>query len=154
MIIQVASFKLRGKRVFRMSPLHHHFELSGWAEPKVIVRFWILSILFALALALDPEAAMRRTLGPAGRFERVLVYGLGLSGRAAARLLLGARRRGGGGRRQAGGRARPGRPRAAEVEVLAGGRAELPPGSTASSSRPACRSTGRSSRRPGAAACR
>ncbi|HEY0511064.1 MAG TPA: phospho-N-acetylmuramoyl-pentapeptide-transferase, partial [Thermoanaerobaculia bacterium] len=42
-IIQVASFKLRGKRVFRMSPLHHHFELSGWAEPKVIVRFWILS---------------------------------------------------------------------------------------------------------------
>jgi phospho-N-acetylmuramoyl-pentapeptide-transferase len=47
-IIQVASFKLRGKRVFRMSPLHHHFELSGWAEPKVIVRFWILSILFAL----------------------------------------------------------------------------------------------------------
>jgi phospho-N-acetylmuramoyl-pentapeptide-transferase len=47
-IIQVASFKMRGKRVFRMSPLHHHFELSGWAEPKVIVRFWILSILFAL----------------------------------------------------------------------------------------------------------
>ncbi len=47
-IIQVASFKLRGKRVFRMSPLHHHFELIGWAEPKVIVRFWLLSILFAL----------------------------------------------------------------------------------------------------------
>jgi phospho-N-acetylmuramoyl-pentapeptide-transferase len=47
-IIQVTSFKLRGKRVFRMAPLHHHFELSGWAEPKVIVRFWILSILFAL----------------------------------------------------------------------------------------------------------
>ncbi len=47
-IIQVASFKLTGRRVFRMSPLHHHFELSGWAEPKVIVRFWVLSILFAL----------------------------------------------------------------------------------------------------------
>jgi phospho-N-acetylmuramoyl-pentapeptide-transferase len=47
-IIQVTSFKLRGKRVFRMAPLHHHFELSGWAEPKVIVRFWILAILFAL----------------------------------------------------------------------------------------------------------
>jgi phospho-N-acetylmuramoyl-pentapeptide-transferase len=47
-IIQVVSFKLRKKRVFRMAPLHHHFELSGWAEPKVIVRFWILSILFAL----------------------------------------------------------------------------------------------------------
>ncbi len=47
-IIQVTSFKLRKKRVFRMAPLHHHFELCGWAEPKVIVRFWILSILFAL----------------------------------------------------------------------------------------------------------
>jgi phospho-N-acetylmuramoyl-pentapeptide-transferase len=47
-ILQVASFKLTKKRVFRMAPLHHHFELSGWAEPKVIVRFWILSILFAL----------------------------------------------------------------------------------------------------------
>jgi phospho-N-acetylmuramoyl-pentapeptide-transferase len=47
-IVQVASFKLTGKRVLRMAPLHHHFELSGWAEPRVIVRFWILSILFAL----------------------------------------------------------------------------------------------------------
>ncbi len=47
-IIQVASFKLTGKRVFRMAPLHHHFELKGWAEPKIIVRFWILAVLFAL----------------------------------------------------------------------------------------------------------
>jgi phospho-N-acetylmuramoyl-pentapeptide-transferase len=47
-IVQVASFKLTGKRVLRMSPLHHHFELGGWAEPKIIVRFWILAILFAL----------------------------------------------------------------------------------------------------------
>jgi phospho-N-acetylmuramoyl-pentapeptide-transferase len=47
-ILQVASFKLRGKRIFRMAPIHHHFELGGWAESKVIVRFWILSILFAL----------------------------------------------------------------------------------------------------------
>ena len=47
-VIQVASFKLTGRRIFRMAPLHHHFELSGWPEPKVIVRFWILSILFAL----------------------------------------------------------------------------------------------------------
>jgi phospho-N-acetylmuramoyl-pentapeptide-transferase len=47
-ILQVASFKLTGRRLFRMSPLHHHFELAGWAEPKIIVRFWILSILFAL----------------------------------------------------------------------------------------------------------
>jgi phospho-N-acetylmuramoyl-pentapeptide-transferase len=47
-IVQVASFKLTGKRVLRMSPLHHHFELSGWAEPKIIVRFWILALLFSL----------------------------------------------------------------------------------------------------------
>ncbi len=47
-ILQVASFKLRGKRILRMAPLHHHFELAGWAEPKVIVRFWILALLFAL----------------------------------------------------------------------------------------------------------
>ena len=47
-ILQVASFKLTGRRIFRMAPLHHHFELGGWAEPKVIVRFWILSGLFAL----------------------------------------------------------------------------------------------------------
>ena len=45
---QVVSFKLTGKRVFRMAPIHHHFELKGWSEPKVIVRFWILSILLAL----------------------------------------------------------------------------------------------------------
>ena len=48
-ITQVASFKLTGKRVFRMAPLHHHFELKGWAESKVIVRFWIISIILALA---------------------------------------------------------------------------------------------------------
>jgi phospho-N-acetylmuramoyl-pentapeptide-transferase len=47
-IVQVASFKLTGKRVFKMSPLHHHFELSGWAEPKVIARFVIVAIIFAL----------------------------------------------------------------------------------------------------------
>jgi len=47
-ILQVASFKLTGKRIFKMSPLHHHFELSGWKESTVIVRFWILSIVFAL----------------------------------------------------------------------------------------------------------
>ena len=47
-IIQVASFKSRGKRVFRMSPLHHHFELSGWGETRVVIRFWIVAIIFAL----------------------------------------------------------------------------------------------------------
>lgn len=47
-IIQVASFKLTGKRVFRMAPLHHHFEMKGWAEPKVIVRFWIITVILVL----------------------------------------------------------------------------------------------------------
>jgi phospho-N-acetylmuramoyl-pentapeptide-transferase len=47
-IIQVTSFKLTGRRVFKMSPIHHHFELSGWQEPKIITRFLILSIIFAL----------------------------------------------------------------------------------------------------------
>jgi len=47
-IVQVVSFKLTGKRVFKMAPIHHHFELKGWAEPKVIVRFWIISIMLAL----------------------------------------------------------------------------------------------------------
>ena len=47
-IIQVASFKLTGKRVFKMAPLHHHFELKGWPEPKVIVRFWIITFILVL----------------------------------------------------------------------------------------------------------
>jgi phospho-N-acetylmuramoyl-pentapeptide-transferase len=47
-ILQVGSFKLRGKRIFRMAPLHHHFELLGWSESKVIVRFWIAALVFAL----------------------------------------------------------------------------------------------------------
>ena len=47
-IIQVVSFKLTGRRVFRMAPLHHHFELKGWAEPKVIVRFWIITVILVL----------------------------------------------------------------------------------------------------------
>jgi phospho-N-acetylmuramoyl-pentapeptide-transferase len=47
-ITQVASFKMTGKRVFKMAPIHHHFELKGWAEPKVIVRFWIISVLLSL----------------------------------------------------------------------------------------------------------
>ncbi len=48
-VIQVASYKLTGKRVFRMAPIHHHFELLGWNETQVVVRFWIISVVFALA---------------------------------------------------------------------------------------------------------
>ena len=47
-MIQVASFKLTGKRVFRMAPIHHHFELKGWPEPRVIVRFWIITVILVL----------------------------------------------------------------------------------------------------------
>ncbi|MBK8263051.1 MAG: phospho-N-acetylmuramoyl-pentapeptide-transferase [Nannocystis sp.] len=48
-IVQVVSFKLTGKRIFKMAPIHHHFELKGWSEPKVVVRFWIISFMLALA---------------------------------------------------------------------------------------------------------
>ena len=48
-IVQVASFKLTGKRVFRMAPLHHHFEQKGWAEPTIVIRFWIIASILALA---------------------------------------------------------------------------------------------------------
>ena len=47
-ILQVASFKLTGKRLFRMAPIHHHFELKGWPEPRVIVRFWIITVILVL----------------------------------------------------------------------------------------------------------
>jgi phospho-N-acetylmuramoyl-pentapeptide-transferase len=47
-VLQVASFKLTGRRIFKMSPIHHHFELSGWRETKVVVRFWIIAIIFAM----------------------------------------------------------------------------------------------------------
>ena len=48
-ILQVVSFKLTGKRIFRMAPIHHHFELKGWPEPRVIVRFWIITVILVLA---------------------------------------------------------------------------------------------------------
>ncbi|MAN69288.1 MAG: phospho-N-acetylmuramoyl-pentapeptide-transferase, partial [Gammaproteobacteria bacterium] len=44
-IVQVISYRVTGRRVFRMAPIHHHFELKGWAEPKVIVRFWIITVV-------------------------------------------------------------------------------------------------------------
>ena len=47
-IIQVASFKLTGKRVFKMAPIHHHFEKKGWHESTVVIRFWIISIILAM----------------------------------------------------------------------------------------------------------
>jgi phospho-N-acetylmuramoyl-pentapeptide-transferase len=47
-VLQVASFKLTGRRIFRMAPLHHHFELKGWPEPRIIVRFWIVTLILVL----------------------------------------------------------------------------------------------------------
>ncbi len=47
-ILQVSSYKLTGRRIFRMAPLHHHFELKGWPEPRVIVRFWIITVVLVL----------------------------------------------------------------------------------------------------------
>src|SRR5262249_32607920 len=48
-IVQVVSFKLTGKRVFKMAPIHHHFEQLGWTEPQIVIRFWIVSVVLALA---------------------------------------------------------------------------------------------------------
>ncbi len=47
-MVQVASFKLTGKRVFKMAPIHHHFEQLGWSEPTIVIRFWIIAVILAL----------------------------------------------------------------------------------------------------------
>jgi phospho-N-acetylmuramoyl-pentapeptide-transferase len=47
-VLQVVSFKLTGKRMFRMAPLHHHFEHQGWTEPQIVIRFWIIAVVLAL----------------------------------------------------------------------------------------------------------
>jgi len=47
-VLQVSSYKLTGKRIFKMAPLHHHYELKGWPEPRVIVRFWIITVILIL----------------------------------------------------------------------------------------------------------
>ena len=61
-IIQVASFKLTGKRVFRMAPIHHHFEQLGWTEPQIVIRFWIIAVVLALVGLVDAEAAVSRMI--------------------------------------------------------------------------------------------
>ena len=63
-IVQVISFKLTGKRVFKMAPIHHHFEQLGWSEPQVVVRFWIIAFVLALDRPLDPEAEVTMTPSP------------------------------------------------------------------------------------------
>ena len=86
-IIQVASFKLTGRRVFRMAPLHHHFELKGWPEPRVIVRFWIITVmlvLFGLA-TLNSDKNDRFTMSADA--AKNLIIGLGTTGLSCARYL-------------------------------------------------------------------
>ena len=58
-IVQVVSFKLTGKRVFLMAPIHHHFEQLGWTEPQIVIRFWIIAVVLALVGLVHAEAAVR-----------------------------------------------------------------------------------------------
>ena len=85
-IVQVVSFKLTGKRVFRMAPIHHHFEQLGWTEPQIVIRFWIIAIVLALAGLATLEAAMIPVTSFAGK--KVAVFGLGGSGLASAQALV------------------------------------------------------------------
>ena len=82
-IIQVASFKLTGQRVFKMAPLHHHFELVGWSEPKVITRFVIVAIIFAL-FSLTTLKLGERTAAWQGRWSGSSVQRQAGGGRWAA----------------------------------------------------------------------
>ena len=85
-IIQVASFKLTGKRIFRMAPIHHHYELKGWAEPKVIVRFWIISLHPRARGPRHPETAMTAQRTPS-RTRTPSSSGMGRTGLSVARHL-------------------------------------------------------------------
>ncbi len=84
-IVQVISFKLTGKRVFRMAPIHHHFEQLGWTEPQIVIRFWIISVVLALIGLVDLEAAVIMIPITAFAGKTVAVFGLGGSGLASAR---------------------------------------------------------------------
>ena len=85
-VIQVAVYKRTGKRVFLMAPIHHHFEHLGWSEPTVVIRFWIVSFVLALAGLSDAEAAVITARAFAGK--HYAVYGLARSGLATVEALL------------------------------------------------------------------
>ena len=70
-ILQVASFKMTGKRIFRMAPIHHHFELKGWAEPKVIVRFWIITIVLVLVGLATSEGTLKHATVSADKLAHI-----------------------------------------------------------------------------------
>ena len=79
---QVISFKLTGKRIFRMAPIHHHFEQKGWSESTIVIRFWIIAIILALlglaSLKLDECSKKNKSF---------FIFGLGVSGLSAALFL-------------------------------------------------------------------
>ena len=82
-IVQVVSFKLTGKRVFKMAPIHHHYEQLGWTEPQIVIRFWIVAVVLALA----GLATLKLRMIPVTTFagKTVAVFGLGKSGLLARR---------------------------------------------------------------------
>ena len=88
-ILQVASYKLTGQRIFRMAPIHHHFELMGWPEPKVIVRFWIMTVILVFVGFVDPKITinLKKLVGAGSVPARggvpmisSIVMGLGVTG--------------------------------------------------------------------------
>ena len=85
-IVQVFWFKRYGKRIFRMAPIHHHFEHLGWSEPTVVIRFWIISFILALAGLIDAQAQVITAKAFAGKHYAVL--GLARSGLATVEALL------------------------------------------------------------------
>src|SRR4029079_7515888 len=89
-IVQFASFQLFGVRVFRMAPLHHHFEQKGWPESTVVIRFWIIAVVLALAGLATLKLRYVPCMIPVTVFQgrKIAVFGLGLSGLAAARSLM------------------------------------------------------------------
>ena len=93
-VVQVASFKLTGKRVFKMAPIHHHFEQLGWSELQVVMRFWIIAFVLAMIGLACAEAEVTMTPVETMRGKSVALFGLGGSGLSTARALVDGRRRG------------------------------------------------------------
>src|SRR5690606_37834545 len=84
-ILQVASFKMTGKRIFRMAPLHHHYELKGWPEPRVIVRFSIITIILVLVGLATLKIRSETVMTAIHTINKRMIVGLGMTGLSAAR---------------------------------------------------------------------
>ena len=79
-IVQVVSYKLTGKRVFMMAPIHHHFEKKGWAESTIVIRFWIISIILAMIGLSNIKIKIMSKNENIFFEKKILIYGLGKSG--------------------------------------------------------------------------